>query len=125
MGEAGGAASWPAPHRGRAKAPARAGGNGTAAGTPAPTGTARLLAPLKAFGYTRETVDLLLLPMAVDGAEALGSMGNDAPLAAISRRPRLLYDYFKQLFAQVRGVGLGVGGRGSGWAGRRAGRSAA
>lgn len=44
---------------------------------------------------------MLLLPMAAGGAEALGSMGNDAALAALSTRPRLAYDYFKQLFAQV------------------------
>ena len=54
-----------------------------------------------AFGYTFEDQRLLLAPMARNGVEALGSMGNDAPLAALSDRPRLLYDYFKQLFAQV------------------------
>ncbi|MBM5811136.1 MAG: glutamate synthase large subunit [Gammaproteobacteria bacterium] len=54
-----------------------------------------------AFGYTFEDQRLLLTPMARDGVEALGSMGNDTPLAVLSERPRLLYDYFKQLFAQV------------------------
>jgi glutamate synthase (ferredoxin) len=54
-----------------------------------------------AFGYTFEDLRLLMLPMARDGVEAVGSMGNDTPLAALSDRPRLLYDYFKQLFAQV------------------------
>ena len=54
-----------------------------------------------AFGYTFEDQRLLLAPMARNGVEAVGSMGNDAPLAALSDRPRLLYDYFKQLFAQV------------------------
>ncbi len=54
-----------------------------------------------AFGYTFEDQRLLLTPMARDGVEAVGSMGNDTPLAALSGRPRLLYDYFKQLFAQV------------------------
>ena len=44
---------------------------------------------------------MLLTPMARDGVEAVGSMGNDTPLAVLSNRPRLLYDYFKQLFAQV------------------------
>ncbi|CAH9140886.1 unnamed protein product [Cuscuta epithymum] len=60
-----------------------------------------LLAPLKAFGYTVEALEMLLLPMAKDGVEALGSMGNDAPLAVMSNREKLLYDYFKQMFAQV------------------------
>ena len=54
-----------------------------------------------AFGYTFEDQRVLLEPMAKDGVEAVGSMGNDTPLAALSSRPRLLYDYFKQLFAQV------------------------
>lgn len=60
-----------------------------------------LLAPLKAFGYTQEALDLLLAPMAVGGAESLGSMGNDTPLAVMCSRPKLVYEYFKQLFAQV------------------------
>ncbi len=60
-----------------------------------------LLARQTAFGYTFEDQRVLLAPMARNGVEALGSMGNDAPLAALSQRPRLLYDYFKQLFAQV------------------------
>ncbi|MBE7501924.1 MAG: glutamate synthase large subunit [Verrucomicrobiales bacterium] len=55
----------------------------------------------QAFGYTFEDLRLLLLPMARDGVEAVGSMGNDAPLAVLSRRPQPLYNYFKQLFAQV------------------------
>ncbi|HEX5209064.1 MAG TPA: glutamate synthase large subunit [Steroidobacteraceae bacterium] len=54
-----------------------------------------------AFGYTFEDERTLLEPMAKNGVEAVGSMGNDTPLAALSSRPRLLYDYFKQLFAQV------------------------
>eukprot|EP00268_Persea_americana_P009500 TRINITY_DN1380_c0_g1_i16.p1 TRINITY_DN1380_c0_g1~~TRINITY_DN1380_c0_g1_i16.p1 ORF type:complete len:1863 (-),score=494.04 TRINITY_DN1380_c0_g1_i16:426-6014(-) len=60
-----------------------------------------LLAPLKAFGYTVEALDMLLLPMAKDGTEALGSMGNDAPLAVMSNREKLTFEYFKQMFAQV------------------------
>jgi len=56
---------------------------------------------LRAFGYTQETLDMLLLPMGVDGMEGLGSMGNDVPLACLSRRSRTVFDYFKQLFAQV------------------------
>jgi glutamate synthase (ferredoxin) len=54
-----------------------------------------------AFGYTFEDERMLLAPMASSGVEAVGSMGNDTPLAVLSNKPRLLYDYFKQLFAQV------------------------
>jgi glutamate synthase (ferredoxin) len=54
-----------------------------------------------AFGYTFEDQRLLIDPMGRHGLEAVGSMGNDTPLAALSSKPRLLYDYFKQLFAQV------------------------
>ena len=53
------------------------------------------------FGYTQEDVMLLLNPMARNGEEPIGSMGTDTPLAVLSDKPRLLYDYFKQLFAQV------------------------
>ncbi|GAB2223551.1 hypothetical protein Droror1_Dr00017692 [Drosera rotundifolia] len=60
-----------------------------------------LLAPLKAFGYTVEALEMLLLPMAKYGTEALGSMGNDTPLAVISNREKLSFEYFKQMFAQV------------------------
>jgi glutamate synthase (ferredoxin) len=55
----------------------------------------------QAFGYTNEDLNLLLAPMALDGNEAVGSMGTDTPLAVLSERPQLLYNYFKQLFAQV------------------------
>ncbi|MBI2807009.1 MAG: glutamate synthase large subunit [Planctomycetes bacterium] len=55
----------------------------------------------QAFGYTAEDVRILMTPMAKDGTEAIGSMGNDAALAVLSDRPQLLYNYFKQLFAQV------------------------
>ncbi len=54
-----------------------------------------------AFGYSFEDERMLLAPMAQNGVEAIGSMGNDTPLAVLSNKPRLLYDYFKQLFAQV------------------------
>ncbi|MFT5415771.1 MAG: glutamate synthase (NADPH/NADH) large chain, partial [Gammaproteobacteria bacterium] len=60
-----------------------------------------LLQRQQAFGYTHEDIHILLQPMAQHGAEAIGSMGTDAALAVLSDRPRLLYDYFKQLFAQV------------------------
>ena len=53
------------------------------------------------FGYTEEELRILLTPMARTGAEALGSMGTDTPIAVLSDRPRLLFDYFIQLFAQV------------------------
>ncbi|MDR7300069.1 glutamate synthase large subunit [Haloactinomyces albus] len=53
------------------------------------------------FGYTEEELGVLLKPMAATGAEPVGSMGNDVPLAALSERPRQLFDYFTQLFAQV------------------------
>jgi glutamate synthase (NADPH) large chain len=55
----------------------------------------------QAFGYTSEDLKILMGPMAADGNEAVGSMGNDAALAVLSERPQLLYNYFKQLFAQV------------------------
>jgi glutamate synthase (NADPH) large chain len=55
----------------------------------------------QSMGYTEEELNVLLKPMAASGAEPIGSMGNDAPLAAISARPRQLFDYFNQLFAQV------------------------
>ncbi len=54
-----------------------------------------------AFGYTFEDQRVLIAPMARDGVEAVGSMGNDTPLAVLSSKSRLLFDYFKQLFAQV------------------------
>ena len=53
------------------------------------------------FGYTEEEKRILLTPMARSGAEPIGSMGTDTPIAALSDRPRLLFDYFSQLFAQV------------------------
>ncbi|MFO1537574.1 MAG: glutamate synthase large subunit [Actinomycetota bacterium] len=53
------------------------------------------------FGYTHEELRLLVAPMARNGAEAIGSMGTDTPIAVLSNRSRLLYDYFSQLFAQV------------------------
>lgn len=53
------------------------------------------------FGYTEEELRVLLTPMANTGAEPIGSMGTDTPIAALSEKPRLLFDYFSQLFAQV------------------------
>ncbi|MFH1576824.1 MAG: glutamate synthase large subunit [Candidatus Margulisiibacteriota bacterium] len=56
---------------------------------------------LKAFGYTREDLRMVLKPMAEKGKEPVGSMGNDTPHAVLSSKPQLLYNYFRQLFAQV------------------------
>jgi glutamate synthase domain-containing protein 2/glutamate synthase domain-containing protein 1/glutamate synthase domain-containing protein 3 len=56
---------------------------------------------LRAFGYTRDEVQLVLGPMVRDGVEAIASMGDDTPLAVLSSRPRLLFSYFRQRFAQV------------------------
>lgn len=55
----------------------------------------------KAFGYTYEDLRMILTPMGRDGVDPVGAMGNDVPLAVLSGKPELLYDYFKQLFAQV------------------------
>src|SRR3954453_7445198 len=60
-----------------------------------------LLVRQHAFGYTNEDLKLLMMPMAATGAEAIGSMGTDTPLACLSEKPQLLYNYFRQLFAQV------------------------
>ena len=60
-----------------------------------------VLARQRAFGYTDEELRILLAPMFEKGEEAIGSMGNDTPLAVLSKKPQLIYNYFKQLFAQV------------------------
>ena len=60
-----------------------------------------LLKRQRAHGYTREDVRIVIRPMAINGEEALGSMGNDAPLAVLSDKSQLLFNYFKQTFAQV------------------------
>ena len=70
-------------------------------GPPTQAVAPELLERLQAFGYTIEHIHMLLVPMVKNAKEALGSMGNDAALAVLSDKPRLLYDYFKQLFAQV------------------------
>ena len=61
----------------------------------------RVLLRQQVFGYTYEELNLIVGPMARNGAEPIGSMGTDTPVAALSSRPRLLFDYFQQLFAQV------------------------
>ena len=60
-----------------------------------------LLFRQKAFGYTYEDVHKYMIPIAIDGKDPIGSMGNDTPLAVLSDRPQSLFNYFKQLFAQV------------------------
>ena len=69
-----------------------------AAGLPA---AAELTTQQRMFGYTEEDLRVLLAPMARTGAEPVGSMGTDTPVAVLSDRPRLIFDYFSQLFAQV------------------------
>jgi len=63
--------------------------------------TQSLIKRQTAFGYTFEELRMLLTPMARDGVEAIGSMGTDTPLAVLSNRPKLIFEYFQQLFAQV------------------------
>jgi glutamate synthase (NADPH/NADH) large chain len=66
-----------------------------------PPDRATLLARLQAFGYTTETLQFMLQPMVREHRDPVGSMGNDSALAVLSDKPRMLYDYFRQLFAQV------------------------
>src|SRR5256886_4422165 len=67
----------------------------------APLSNLTLLDRQQAFGYTQEDLRILMSPMAIQGEEAVGSMGNDAPISALSDKPKLLFTYFKQNFAQV------------------------
>ena len=60
-----------------------------------------VLAQQQAFGYTTEEINKIIKPMVTDGKDPVGSMGYDSPLAVLSKKPQLLYNYFKQLFAQV------------------------
>ncbi|MFP6807060.1 MAG: glutamate synthase large subunit [Pseudomonadales bacterium] len=60
-----------------------------------------LLKKMQAFGYTIETMQFMLLPLVIEARDPLGSMGNDAALACLSDKSRMIYDYFKQLFAQI------------------------
>jgi glutamate synthase domain-containing protein 2/glutamate synthase domain-containing protein 1/glutamate synthase domain-containing protein 3 len=64
-------------------------------------GEKALIQRMRAFGYTREELGMILIPMALNGQEPVGSMGTDTPLAVLSDQPQLLFQYFKQLFAQV------------------------
>src|SRR5262245_4352017 len=72
-----------------------------AAETPPAYEPGTLLGRQQAFGYTIEDLRLLMTPMALNGQEAVGSMGTDTPLAVLSDKPQILFNYFKQLFAQV------------------------
>jgi glutamate synthase (NADPH/NADH) large chain len=88
----------PSPASGRGEEPlpsATPVGEGTGARAPS------LLDRQQAFGYTQEDIRLLMLPMATDAEEPVGSMGNDASLPVLSNRDKVLYTYFKQMFAQV------------------------
>jgi glutamate synthase (NADPH/NADH) large chain len=69
--------------------------------TPPLKSAVQLLDRQQAFGYTQEDIRLLMAPMAANGEEPVGSMGNDSPLAVLSNKDKTLYHYFKQLFAQV------------------------
>jgi glutamate synthase (NADPH/NADH) large chain len=66
-----------------------------------PSDRSTLLQRLQAFGYTTETLQFMLLPMVREHRDPVGSMGNDSALAVLSDKPRMIYDYFRQLFAQV------------------------
>ena len=71
--------------------------------------TAREIAPtvkdcdrlMRTFGYTKEDIENLMIPMALEGKEPVSSMGNDTPIALLSDKPQRLFSYFRQLFAQV------------------------
>jgi glutamate synthase (NADPH) large chain len=69
--------------------------------SPAPLDKETLSSRLRAFGYSLEDVVKIITPMVLNAQEPIGSMGNDTALAVLSERPKLLYDYFKQMFAQV------------------------
>ncbi|HTJ65434.1 MAG TPA: glutamate synthase large subunit [Alphaproteobacteria bacterium] len=69
--------------------------------SPMPPSKDVLLDAQQAFGYTQEDIKVFLKPMGLSGEDALGSMGRDTPLAVLSKRPKLLFDYFQQRFAQV------------------------
>ena len=83
--------------RSTSAAPSEGGGDAHAVGSHGGV----LLDMQQAFGYTQEDIKFLMSPMATNGEEALGSMGNDSPLAVLSDKNKPLYNYFKQLFAQV------------------------
>lgn len=71
------------------------------AASPVKSDSATIAERLRAFGYSREDLLMVLQPMASNGQEPVGSMGTDTPLAVLSERPKLLFQYFKQRFAQV------------------------
>jgi len=75
--------------------------NLTQQGSAYPLAGENLLSRMQAFGYTSETMQFMLMPLVTEARDPLGSMGNDSALACLSDKPRMIYDYFKQLFAQV------------------------
>src|SRR6516225_4513295 len=90
------------PHAGGHQGPGGTGGGQPPVRADSPRGqTESLLARQRMFGYTEEELRVILAPMGRAGAEPIGSMGTDTPVAVLSDRPRLVYDYFAQLFAQV------------------------
>ena len=86
---------------GRAQGAAPSEGGGAPHEVGSHGGVPSLLDRQQAFGYTQEDIKFLMSPMAANGEEATGSMGNDSPLAVLSNKNKSLYNYFKQLFAQV------------------------
>ncbi len=93
------AATVPAPTDGQKMGSDEA--SATSASSSGLTESPSLLDRQQAFGYTQEDIKFLMSPMAVNGEEGTGSMGNDSPLAVLSNKNKSLYNYFKQLFAQV------------------------
>ena len=83
-------------------------------GQPVPADPHTLLDRQQAFGYTQEDIKFLLMPLATTGQEAVGSMGNDSPVSVLSSKPKLLYTYFKQCFAQVTNPPIELDPRGAG-----------
>ena len=79
-----------------------------------PNDVSVLLDRQQAFGYTQEDIQFFLEPMGQSGDDPIGSMGTDTPLAVLSRKPKLLYNYFKQNFAQVTNPPIGSDPRGIG-----------
>ena len=83
-------------------------------GQQVPADPRTLLDRQQAFGYTLEDTKFLMMPLAVSGQEAVGSMGNDAPVSVLSSKSKLLYTYFKQCFAQVTNPPIELDPRGTG-----------
>ncbi len=93
--------------------------------SPMPLPRGALLDRQQAFGYTQEDIVHFLKPIALSGEDPVGAMGRDTPLAVLSNRPKLLFDYFQQRFAQVTNPPIEFDPRGPGDVARLAGRTAA